>query len=397
MASATLNYNLPYPTPTDPVDFTGDFQALAEALDSAITGIGEISQDAVALMITSASHTNGISAVYNDANNKLTFSLAQNIATSGSPTFGSITLNGTPTAPTAAVDTNTTQIATTAYVINQGYVKDSSASSTYLTQSSASTNYLTKSSASTTYAPLASHALTGVPTSTTASVNTNTTQIATTAFVLGQANSTSGTIAMDGTQAAGSSNLYARADHVHPTDTSRAPLASPALTGIPTSTTASVDTNTTQIATTAFVINQGYLKSSSASSTYLTQTTASTTYALVEDFIVLEVAKDGTGITNSSQYTFRAPFAMTITQIPRAFLSVASSSGSVSMDITKNASSIFTTTLSIDQSEKTSYTAAIPAVLGTTSIANDDEIIVDVVDAGTGAEGLKVIMYYKRT
>ena len=40
----------------------------------------------------------------------------------------------------------------------------------------------------------------------------------------------------------------------------KAPLASPALTGTPTSTTASVDTNTTQIATTAYVMGQGYAK-----------------------------------------------------------------------------------------------------------------------------------------
>lgn len=133
---------------------------------------------------------------------------------------------GTPTAPTAAVDTNTTQIATTAFVIGQSYAK------------------------------LASPALTGTPTAPTAAVNTNTTQIATTAFVLGQANSTAGTIAMDGTQAAGTSNLYARADHVHPTDTSRAPLASPTFTGIPAAPTAAADTNTTQLATTAFVLAQ---------------------------------------------------------------------------------------------------------------------------------------------
>jgi hypothetical protein len=41
-----------------------------------------------------------------------------------------------------------------------------------------------------------------------------------------------------------------------------APLASPTLTGTPLSTTAAADTNTTQIATTAYVIGQGYLKSS---------------------------------------------------------------------------------------------------------------------------------------
>jgi hypothetical protein len=39
-----------------------------------------------------------------------------------------------------------------------------------------------------------------------------------------------------------------------------APLDSPTLTGTPLSTTAAVDTSTTQIATTAYVVNQGYLK-----------------------------------------------------------------------------------------------------------------------------------------
>lgn len=58
---------------------------------------------------------------------------------------------------------------------------------------------------------------------------------------------------MDGTGNTGTSTDYARADHVHPSDTSRAPLASPALTGTPTAPTAAAGTNTTQIATTAFV------------------------------------------------------------------------------------------------------------------------------------------------
>lgn len=86
--------------------------------------------------------------------------------------------------------------------------------------------------------------------------NDSSTRLATTAFVLGQANSTAGTIAMNGTQAAGASNLYARADHVHPIDTSRAPLASPTFTGTPAAPTAAVDTNTTQLASTAFVLGQ---------------------------------------------------------------------------------------------------------------------------------------------
>ena len=64
-------------------------------------------------------------------------------------------LTGTPTAPTAAADTNTTQVATTAYV--QTELGD--------------------------YALLASPSLTGTPTAPTASADTNTTQIATTAYV----------------------------------------------------------------------------------------------------------------------------------------------------------------------------------------------------------------------
>jgi hypothetical protein len=56
-----------------------------------------------------------------------------------------------------------------------------------------------------------------------------------------------------------------------------APLDSPTLTGTPLSTTAAADTNTTQIATTAYVVGQGYLKSATASSTYAPLTAANLT------------------------------------------------------------------------------------------------------------------------
>jgi len=65
------------------------------------------------------------------------------------------------------------------------------------------------------YAPLASPSLTGTPLSTTASADTNTTQIATTAFVLGQASSTTTPAALAASAAIGTSTRYARADHAH--------------------------------------------------------------------------------------------------------------------------------------------------------------------------------------
>ena len=59
---------------------------------------------------------------------------------------------------------------------------------------------------------------------------------------------------MDGTAAVGTSTDYARGDHVHPTDTSRAPLNSPTFTGTPKlTTTPSAGDNSTNIASTAFV------------------------------------------------------------------------------------------------------------------------------------------------
>jgi hypothetical protein len=92
---------------------------------------------------------------------------------------------------------------------------------------------------------------TGVPAAPTAAADTNTTQLATTAFVIGQASAV--TPIVDGTATIGTSLRYARADHIHPTDTSRAAVASPTFTGTPAAPTAAAGTNTTQLATTAFV------------------------------------------------------------------------------------------------------------------------------------------------
>lgn len=50
--------------------------------------------------------------------------------------------------------------------------------------------------------------------------------------------------------------------YVDDADALKANLASPALTGTPTAPTAAADTNTTQIATTAYVVGQGYVKKS---------------------------------------------------------------------------------------------------------------------------------------
>lgn len=89
-------------------------------------------------------------------------------------------------------------------------------------------------------APLDSPTFAGTPTVPTATSGTSTTQIASTAFVMSE-------MSTIGEGVRGVLNEYQSAVE------SKAPLASPALTGTPTAPTAATGTNTTQLATTAFV------------------------------------------------------------------------------------------------------------------------------------------------
>lgn len=96
--------------------------------------------------------------------------------------------------------------------------------------------------------------------------------------------------------------------------------------------------------------------------------------------------------TGTAKYITRAPHGLTVTEV-RAALTTASSSGVVTVDINKNGASILSTKLTVDASEKTSVTAATPAVISDAAIADDDELTFDIDTAGTGAVGLKVRIY----
>lgn len=105
-----------------------------------------------------------------------------------------------------------------------------------------------------------------------------------------------------------------------------------------------------------------------------------------------DIGDETTTITSGTgKFSFRMPFAATLVGLPRASLATAASAGIHTIDINKNGVSIMTTTkLTIDATEKTSATAAVAAVVTTTSFAADDEITIDIDVAGTGPKGLKV-------
>jgi hypothetical protein len=166
------------------------------------------------------------------------------ITGAGGATLASPIFTGTPQAPTAAPGNSSTQLATTAFVQAQlaaGVVSSFNTRTGAVTLSLADVTGVGG-------APLAAPAFTGIPTAATASPGTNTTQLATTAFVMAAVTAIgTGVISFEGRT--GAVNLLAN-------DLSAAGgalLAGPAFTGVPTAPTASVGTNTTQLATTAFV------------------------------------------------------------------------------------------------------------------------------------------------
>lgn len=92
--------------------------------------------------------------------------------------------------------------------------------------------------------------------------------------------------------------------------------------------------------------------------------------------------------TGTAVFTDRWP-ACTILEI-RGSVNTVSSSGVVTIDINESGTSILSTKLTIDASEKTSTTAATPVVISDTSIADDAEMTFDIDTAGTGAKGVVV-------
>ena len=86
---------------------------------------------------------------------------------------------------------------------------------------------------------------------------------------------------------------------------------------------------------------------------------------------------------------FRAQRALVLLQV-RASVIEPSAIGPVQVDITAGGVPLLSTPITIDQGERSSTTAAVPAVLAITSIPDDTEFVVSIVNGGAGARGLIV-------
>ena len=136
----------------------------------------------------------------------------------------------------------------------------------------------------------------------------------------------------------------------------------------------------------------------SSLSSYLTTSTAASTYGTISqaktEYLVLAASDETTALTTgTSKITFRMPYAFTLTAV-RASLTTAQTSGSIfTVDINDGGTTILSTKLTIDNTEKTSTTATTPAVISDTALADDAEITIDIDQIGDGtAKGLKVAL-----
>lgn len=106
------------------------------------------------------------------------------------------------------------------------------------------------------------------------------------------------------------------------------------------------------------------------------------------------VSDEATALTaGTAKLTFRMPCAMTVTSV-RASVGTAPTGSTLIVDINENGTSILSTKLSIDATEKTSTTAAVPAVISDSALADDAEITIDIDQIGStiAGAGLKVTL-----
>lgn len=117
------------------------------------------------------------------------------------------------------------------------------------------------------------------------------------------------------------------------------------------------------------------------------------------DSFMVAASDEGTDLaTGVGVLTFRMPYAITLTEV-RANVNTAPTGSGITVDVNEGGVSIFSTALTIDDGEKTSVTAAIPAVISDPNLADDAELTIDIdaVGSTTPGKGLKITFIGRKT
>jgi hypothetical protein len=140
----------------------------------------------------------------------------------------------------------------------------------------------------------------------------------------------------------------------------------------------------TAAGTDEFAVNQG----GTSKKETLTQIIGFTTGR--PEIIGVACSDETTAITTgTAKATFRMPFAMTLTAV-RASVTTAPTGSTIVIDINESGTTVLSTKLSIDASEKTSTTAATAAVISDSALADDAEMTIDFDQVGSTIAGAGV-------
>jgi hypothetical protein len=129
-----------------------------------------------------------------------------------------------------------------------------------------------------------------------------------------------------------------------------------------------------------------------------TTLTADSTAIKPTESLLVACSDESTAIdATGTKITFRMPYAFTLSAV-RASLNSACTTGTFTVDINEGGTTILSTKLTVDATEKTSTTAAAAAVISDSALADDAEITIDVDNVGDStATGLKVTLIGTRT
>ena len=115
--------------------------------------------------------------------------------------------------------------------------------------------------------------------------------------------------------------------------------------------------------------------------------------------LIIAASDETTALTTgTAKATFRMPYAFTLTAI-RASVTTAPTGSVLTVDVNEGGSTILSTKITIDASEKTSTTAATAPVLSDTALADDAEMTIDIDGVGStvAGAGLKVALIGYKT
>lgn len=129
--------------------------------------------------------------------------------------------------------------------------------------------------------------------------------------------------------------------------------------------------------------------------TCVSVTKAQTAICAKKEAIIIAAGDECSAIcVATGKVEFQMPYAFTLTAIRATVTTAPTTSGTLTVDVNEGGTSILSTKLTIDVGEKTSTSAATPAVISDTELADESIITIDVdaVSGGATEAGLKVYL-----